>query len=99
MALTFTLEDVEKLRDIVAEGVAKGLSDIGLGYDDEEGLQAIRADHAWTRSHRVADHDRRKSIRKGLVSALTMTIAGGVLYLAVHLHDFSVFLSHLAGGA
>jgi len=98
MSLTLTIEDVDKLREIVADGVAKGLSDIGLGFDDEVGKMAIRADQEWTRRNRLGEEDRRKAFRRGLMSTMAMAGAGCVLYLAVHLHDLANYLTHLAEG-
>lgn len=92
MALTFTPEDKEWLEESMARAVASGLSAIGLGYDNEEGKKAIRADQEWTRQQRVRAEERSSTFRKGLVSALAMTAAAGIIYLAAHLHDFGSFL-------
>lgn len=98
MALTFTAEDQEWLKQAMGHAVAEGLSAIGLGFDNEEGKKAIVADQAWTRAKRKSDEERRSTFRKGLMSALAMTAAGAALYLAVNLHDFGVFLIRLSEG-
>lgn len=92
MALSFTAEDQEWLKQAMAHAVAEGLSAIGLGYDNEEGKKAIVADQSWTRQRRIRDEERSSTFRKGLMSALAMTVAAGVIYLAAHLHDFGSFL-------
>lgn len=99
MSLSLTPEDIAQLEDVVARGVATGLSSVGLGYDDEEGKVAIRADMAWVRSGRLASEERISSIRKSTVSGLMLVLAAGVLYLAVHLSDFAHFLENLAGAS
>ena len=98
MALTFSQEDKDWLEESMTRAVANGLSAIGLGYDNEEGKKAIRSDQEWTRQQRLRSQERASTFRKGLVSALAMAAAGGVLYLAVHLHDFGVFLVRLSEG-
>lgn len=96
MALTFTTEDKEWLEESMARAVAGGLSAIGLGYDNEEGKKAIRADQEWTRQQRIRGEERSSTFRKGLMSALGLACAGAAFYLAVHLHDFGTFLIRLS---
>lgn len=98
MALTFTPEDKEWLEESMARAVSNGLSAIGLGYDNEEGKKAIRSDQEWTRQQRIRGEERATTFRRGLMSALALACAGGVLYLAVHLHDFGTFLVRLSEG-
>ena len=98
MALTFTQEDKEWLEEAMTRAVASGLSAIGLGYDDEEGKKAIRADQEWARQQRLRSEERASTFRKGLMSALAFAVAVGVLYVAVHLRDFGSFLVRISEG-
>ncbi|HEY1772415.1 MAG TPA: hypothetical protein VGH91_04405 [Gammaproteobacteria bacterium] len=98
MALTFTQEDKEWMEDAMSRAVGSGLSAIGLGYDNEEGKKAIRADQEWTRQQRVRGEERASTFRRGLMSALAMAAAGGILYLSLHLHDFGTYLVRLSEG-
>ena len=99
----FTAEQLLQLEDTVAKGVRKGLSDIGLGYDNETDKSAIRADQAWTRASRLAEitaqQKRHDGVRAGAWTVMGVAAAGAFLYLITHLEDFGHFLVTIASAA
>lgn len=99
MPLTFNQEDKEWLETAMAKAVETGLSAIGLGYDNEEGKRAIRSDLEWARRGRTREEERASTFRRSLMGSFGLTIAAGILYLAVHLHDFGQFLIRLSEGS
>lgn len=99
----FTAEQMLQLKETVVEGVRQGLSEIGLGYDDETEKKSLRQDFDWTRAKRLAEGDaaknRSRSVRGGVWTVASVAATAGLLYLLLHLADFGHFLISIASAA
>jgi len=92
---TLTPEDMEIIRTSMAEAVAKGLSDIGLGFDDETEKKAIRSDLGWVRQQRELADARTKQVRSGVWTALIFVCSVAAVFLLSKIGAFSAFLTNV----
>lgn len=96
--LSFSAEDMQALEAMVARGVAKGFSNIGLGVDDEADINARRADFQWLRMRRLAAEGFWRSVLRSAGAGISVSALFGALYLLTHLGSVVNFVVALKGG-
>lgn len=96
--MALSVDDLDAIETRMTKALAKGLSNIGLGADDEAEVTARREDFTWLRHRRLTAQSFAHGVVKSVASGLGISLLLGLLYVLTHAPEVLAFVIKLNGG-